>query len=79
MPGTQELKEAYLFERCLYDSLRMWFILRRATGRQSKIGRQAAHLFSRSLMSYYKTVGEEEFKIRCPEVYEEMRMIMENV
>jgi hypothetical protein len=61
------------------DALRMWFILRRNTGRQAKIGRDSAHQFSTSIMALYKHLGEVEFELKYPEVYNELKMLMENV
>lgn len=57
----------------------MWFILRRNTGRQAKIGRDSAHQFSTSILALYKHIGETSFELKYPEVYNELKMIMENV
>lgn len=57
----------------------MWLILRRNTGKQARIGREAAVEYARALTGLIKAVGEQEFELKYPELYHEMRCLIDRV
>ncbi len=77
--GIQESKEVCLCEDVLMCALRMWLICRRATGKQARIGREVAQQFARSLSLLAKGMGEEEFKVKYPQIYYEMSNLIVRV
>lgn len=77
--GIQESKEACLSEQVFISALRMWLILRRTTGKQARIGREAAQQFARSLSFLSRGMGEDAFCIKYPELAHEMQCLMEKM
>lgn len=77
--GIQESKEACLCEDIFMSALRMWLICRRATGKQARIGREAAQQFARALSLFVRGMGEENFLVKYPKLYDEIRCLFERV
>jgi hypothetical protein len=57
----------------------MWLVCRRATGKQARIGRESAQQFARALSLLMHGMGEEEFKVKYPQVFYEMTCLLERV
>lgn len=57
----------------------MWLILRRSTGKQARIGREAAGEYARALTLLIRAVGEQDFELKYPELYHEMRCLIDKV
>jgi hypothetical protein len=57
----------------------MWLILRRTTGKQARIGREAAQQFARALSMLSRGMGEDDFQVKYPELAHEMQCLMERL
>jgi hypothetical protein len=77
--GIRESKEVCLSEQVFISALRMWLILRRTTGKQARIGREAAQQFARSLSMLSRGIGEDDFQVKYPELAHEMQCLMERL
>lgn len=77
--GIQESKEAYQLERVMLNSMKMWLILYRATGRHAHVSREVARQFARSMTELVTIVGEEQFTTLYPQVIYEMKCLIDKV